>query len=89
MENWLVTDEYSARTGCLFKPEFIDSRMVALTDKCSFVEGKSGTKYSRKSMSKRQNEMTWQRIMAVIREPNGLWKTTKSPSLTGTKFEIV
>lgn len=65
--NWLVTDEYSARTGGLFKPEFIGSRMIALTAKCYFVEGKSGTKYSCKGMSKKQNEMTWQRYMADLK----------------------
>ena len=73
--NWLVTDEYSARTGGLFKPEFVGSRMIALTAKCYFVEGKSGTKYSCKGMSKKQNEMTWQRYMAAL---NGELDTGKN-----------
>ena len=38
--NWLVTDEFSARTGGLFKPEFVGFRGVFLTAKCYFVEGK-------------------------------------------------
>ena len=56
--NWLVTDEFSARTGGLFKPEFIGFRIIADTAKCYFVDGKSGTKFSCKGMSKKQNEMT-------------------------------
>ena len=59
--NWLVTDDFSARTGGLFKPEFIGFRGVFETAKCYFVEGKDDTKYSCKGMSKKQNEMTWQR----------------------------
>ena len=39
--------------------------MYFLTAKCYFVEGKGGTKYSCKGMSKKQNEMTWQRYMAA------------------------
>ena len=73
--NWLVTDEFSARTGGLFKPEFVGSRMIGLTAKCYFVEGKSGTKFSCKGMSKNQNEMTWQRYMAAL---NGELDTGKN-----------
>ena len=65
--NWLVTDEYSARTGGLFKPEFVGFRGAFLTAKCYFVEGKGGTKYSCKGMSKKQNEMTWGRYMAALK----------------------
>ena len=52
--NWLVTDEYSARTGGLFKAEFVGSRMIALTAKCYFVEGKSGIKYSVKECRRKR-----------------------------------
>ncbi|XP_057310113.1 uncharacterized protein LOC130648107 [Hydractinia symbiolongicarpus] len=38
VKNWLVIDKYSSRTGGLFKEEFIDSRMIALTAKCYFVQ---------------------------------------------------
>ena len=65
--NWLVTDEFSARTGGLFKPEFVGFRGVFLTAKCYFVEGKNDTKYSCKGMSKKQNEMTWGRYMAALK----------------------
>ena len=65
--NWLVTDEYSARTGWLFKVKSLGFRMIALTAKCYFIEGKNGTKYSCKGMSKKQNKMTWQRYMAALK----------------------
>ena len=65
--NWLVTDEFSARTGGLFKPKFVGFRGVFLTAKCYFVEGKNDTKYSCKGMSKKQNEMTWERYMAALK----------------------
>ena len=65
--NWLVTDDFSARTGGLFKPEFIGFRGVFETAKCYFVEGKDDTKYSCKGMSKKQNEMTWQRYMNALK----------------------
>ncbi|XP_057290938.1 uncharacterized protein LOC130613641 [Hydractinia symbiolongicarpus] len=61
VKKWLVTDNYSSRTGGLFKLEFIGFRMIADTTKCSFVEGKEGTKFSCKGMSKKQNAMTWER----------------------------
>ena len=74
--NWLVTDEFSARTGGLFKPEFVGFRGVFLTAKCYFVEGKNDTKYSCKGMSKKQNEMTWERYMAALRGELDVGKNT-------------
>ena len=65
--NWLVTNDFSARTGGLFKPEFVGFRMIALTAKCYFVEGKNGTKHSCKGMSKKRNAMTWQRYVAALK----------------------
>ena len=32
--NWLVIDEFSARTVGLFKPEFIGFRIIAVSAKC-------------------------------------------------------
>ena len=46
----------------LFKPEFIGSKMIALTPKCYFAEGKKGKKYSCKGMSKSQNDLNWRQI---------------------------
>ena len=36
---WLATDKYSERTPGLFKPEFIGSKMIALTAKCYLQRG--------------------------------------------------
>ena len=74
--NWLVTDEFSARTGGLFKPEFVGFRGVFLTAKCYFVEGKNDTKYSCKGMSKKQNEMTWERYRAALKGELDIGKNT-------------
>ena len=75
-KDWLVTDKFSSRTGGLFKPEFIGFRMIAETAKCYFVEGKSKTKFSCKGMSKKQNEMTWQRYMAALKGELDIGKNT-------------
>ena len=66
VKNWLVTDEFSKRTPGLFKPEFIGSKMIALTAKCYFAEGKNDTKYSCKGISKQQNDLNWKRYMNVL-----------------------
>ena len=50
---WLATDKYSEKTPGLFKPEFIGVKMIALTAKCYFCEGKQGTKYNCKGISKK------------------------------------
>ena len=73
--DWLVTDEFSARKGGLFKPEFIGFRIIAETAKCYFVEGKSDMKFSCKGMSKKQNEMIWQRYMDALKGELGIGKT--------------
>ena len=33
-KNWIATDKFSDRTPGLFKPEFVDTRGVWLTEKC-------------------------------------------------------
>ena len=63
MGNWLVTDEF---LESLFKPEFIGFRLIALTAKCCFVEGKNETKFSCKGMLRKWNEMTWGRYIAAL-----------------------
>ena len=40
--------------------------MIALTAKCYFAEGKNGTKYSCKGISKKQNDLNWKRYMNVL-----------------------
>ena len=49
---WLATHKYSEKRPGLFKPEFIGAKMIALTAKCYFCEGKQGTKYSCKGISR-------------------------------------
>ncbi|XP_057290810.1 uncharacterized protein LOC130613491 [Hydractinia symbiolongicarpus] len=75
VKNWLVTDKYSSRTGSLFKLEFMGFRMIATTAKCYFVEGKEGTKFSCKGMSKKHNAMTWERYKNAL---NGSIDTAKN-----------
>ena len=66
VKNWLASDKDSERTPGLFKLEFIGSKMIAITPKCYFVQGKQGTKYSCKGMSKTQNDLNWRRYMNVL-----------------------
>ena len=76
-KNWLVTDEYSKRVPGLFKPEFRGKRMIALTSKCYYADsgGKAGAKLGRaegvkkfscKGVSRRQNEMSWERYRKAL-----------------------
>ena len=59
---WLATDKFSERTPGIFKPEFVGTRMVALTAKCYLAQDDAGeTKYSCKGVSKKQNEMSFER----------------------------
>lgn len=65
VNNWLVRENYSARAGDLFKAEFIGSRMIALTVKWYFIE--DAIKSLCKSMSKKQNAMSWERYLKILR----------------------
>ena len=68
-KNWLVTDEYSKRVPGLFKPEFQEKRMIALTSKCYYADsgGDEGIKkFSCKGVSRRQNEMNWERYRKAL-----------------------
>ena len=70
-KNWLVTDEYSKRVPGLFKPEFKGKRMIALTSKCYYADnGENGVegipKFSCKGVSRRQNEMSWERYKNAL-----------------------
>ena len=61
--NWLATDQYSERTPGLFKPEFVGDRGIFLSSKCYIVQDskKEKNKYSCKGISKKQNDITWER----------------------------
>ena len=70
-KKWLVTDEYPKRVPGLFKPEFKGKRMIALTSKCYYADngGKDGAnpkKFSCKGVSRRQNEMNWERYRKAL-----------------------
>ena len=80
-KNWLVTDEYSKRVPGLFKAEFQGKRMIALTSKCYYADsgGEAGAKlgaklgrdegikkFSCKGVSRRQNEMNWERYRKAL-----------------------
>ena len=68
-KNWLVTDEYSKRVPGLFKPEFRGKRMIALTSKCYYADSgrdEGVKKFSCKGVSRRQNEMNWERYRKAL-----------------------
>ena len=68
-KNWLVTDEYSKRVPGLFKPEFRGKRMIALTSKCYYADSgrdEGAKKFSCKGVSRRQNEMNWERYRKAL-----------------------
>ena len=63
-KEWLAWDKWSSRTPGLFKQEFQGSRMIALCSKCYYGDEPEGKKkkFSTKGVSKKQNEITWQRF---------------------------
>ena len=53
----------------IFKLECEGSRMIALCSKCYYIddgEGEKKKKFSTKGMSKKQNEIKWQRFKAAL-----------------------
>ena len=64
-KQWLAWDKWSGRTPGLFKLESEGSGMIALCSKCYFAKGEKN-KFSTKGMSKKQNEITWQRFKAAL-----------------------
>ena len=66
-KNWLAWDKWSGRTPGLFKLECEGNRMIALCSKCYFVDDQGEKKkFSTKGMSKKQNEINWQRFKAAL-----------------------
>ena len=79
---WLAADKFSERTPGIFKPEFIGTRMVVLTAKCYLAQNENElkrcceaevkkkkctcTKFSCKGVSKKQNEMSFDRYKACL-----------------------
>jgi len=64
-KRWLAWDKWSGRTPGLFKLESEGSGMIVLCSKCYFVNGEK-KKFSAKGMSKKQNEITWQRFKTAL-----------------------
>ena len=64
MKQWLAWDKWGGRTLGLLKLECEGSSMTALCSKCYDVdeEDSEKSKFSTKGMSKRQNNITWQRF---------------------------
>ena len=69
-KNWLAWDKWSGRTPGLFKKEFEGERMIALCSKCYYtehqIEDGVKQKLSTKGMSKRQNEINWNRFKSAL-----------------------
>ena len=66
-KNWLAWDKWSGRTPGLFKLECEGNRMIALCSKCYFIDDQGEKKkFSTKGMSKKQNDITWQRFKAAL-----------------------
>ena len=66
-KNWLAWDKWSGRTPGLFKMECEGNRMIALCSKCYFIDDQGEKKkFSTKGMSKKQNDITWQRFKAAL-----------------------
>jgi len=65
---WLSWDKWSGRTPGLFKLECEGSRMIALCSKCYYIDEAEGEKkkFSTKGMSKKQNEISWQRFVEAL-----------------------
>ena len=67
-KNWLPTDQFRERTPSLFKPEFVGTRGVWLTAKCYLVQNETPNenKYSCKGVSKKNNDLHFQRYKDVL-----------------------
>ena len=67
-KQWLAWDKWSDRTPGLFNLECEGSRMIALCLKCYFIDEQDGEKkkFSTKGMSKKKNEIPWQRFKAAL-----------------------
>ena len=66
-KNWLAWDKWSGRTPGLFKLECEGNRMIALCSKCYFIDDRGEKKkFSTKGMSKKQNDITWQRFKTAL-----------------------
>ena len=66
-KNWLAWDKWSGRTPGLFKLECEGDRMIALCSKCYYIDDRGEKKkFSTKGMSKKQNNINWQRFKSAL-----------------------
>ena len=66
-KNRLARDKFSERTPGLFKPGFVGTRGVWLTAKYYIVQSKANkNKYSCKGVSKKHNDLHFQRYINVL-----------------------
>ena len=69
-KNWLATEKFSERTSRLFQPEFVGTSGVWLTAKCCLVQNEvnedEDDKYSCKGVSKKHNDLHFQRYKDVL-----------------------
>ena len=67
-KEWLAWDKWSGCRLGLFKLECEGSRMISLCAKCYYVDeqDREKKKFTTKGMSKRQNNITWQRFKAAL-----------------------
>ena len=66
-KNWLAWDKWSGRTPGLFKMQCEGDRMIALCSKCYYIDDRGKKKkFSTKGMSKKQNNINWQRFKTAL-----------------------
>ena len=87
-KNWLATDKFSERTPPLFQPEFVGTRGVWLTAKCYLVPNEvnedEDDKYSCKGVSKKHNDLHFQRC----KDLSGVFlKTRRDTELEGKDID--
>ena len=76
-----ATDKFSERAPGLFKPEFVGTRGVWLTAKCCLVQNEGNeNKYSCKGISKKHNDLHFQRYKDVL---DVFLKTRRDDELEG------
>ena len=87
-EEWLAWDKWRGRTPGLFKLECEGSRMIALCSKCYFIEELEGEqkKFSTKGMSKKQNEITWQRFKSALDDGSRDMATNRGLRMRGGRI---
>ena len=66
-KEWLAWDKWCEGTPGLFKLKYEGTWMIALCSKCYYVDQDTDkAKFSTKGMSKRQNNITWQRFKVAL-----------------------